>query len=123
LTSPNTLKHSSQPLLKSNTQVLLFDNPADGRVFLDQNLPICYNLDIQRKKEKDMEASITVADMMAALSALPPDARLVVTESGYYSYGELARVGLPEAYTMEGDEDEIPRGTVVYRIGHSHQSY
>jgi hypothetical protein len=57
------------------------------------------------------------------LSALPPDAQLVVTESGYYSYGELARVGLPEAYTMEGDEDDIPRGTVVYRIGHSHQSY
>lgn len=70
-----------------------------------------------------MEASITVADMMAALSALPPDAQLVVTESGYYSYGELARVCLPEAYTIEGDEDEVPAGTVVYRIGHSHQSY
>jgi hypothetical protein len=24
---------------------------------------------------------------------------------------------------MDGDEDDIPRGTVVYRIGHSHQSY
>ena len=70
-----------------------------------------------------MEASITVADMMAALSALPADAQLVVTESGYYSYGELSRVCLPEAYTMYGDEDDIPRGTVVYRIGHSHQSY
>ena len=70
-----------------------------------------------------MEASITVAEMIEALRALPADARLVVTESGYYCYGELARVGLPEAYTMEGDKDEIPRGTVVYRIGHSHQSY
>ena len=78
---------------------------------------------MKTKKENKVEASITVADMMAALSALPPDARLVVTESGYYSYGELARVGLPEAYTIEGDEDDIPRGTVVYRIGHSHQSY
>jgi hypothetical protein len=77
----------------------------------------------KEKRRKDMEASITVADMMAALSALPPDARLVVTESGYYSYGELARVGLPEVYTVEGDEDDVPRGTVVYRIGHSHQSY
>jgi hypothetical protein len=57
---------------------------------------------MKTKKEKDMEASITVADMMTALSALPPDAQLVVTESGYYSYGELARVGLPEAYTMDG---------------------
>ena len=70
-----------------------------------------------------MEAFVTVADMMAALSALPSDARLVVTESGYYSYGELARVCLPEAYTVEGDDDDIPRGTVVYRLGHSHQSY
>jgi hypothetical protein len=78
---------------------------------------------MKTKKERDMEASITVADMMTALSALPPDAQLVVTESGYYSYGELARVGLPEAYTMDGDEDDIARGTVVYRIGHSHQSY
>jgi hypothetical protein len=70
-----------------------------------------------------MEAFVTVADMMAALSALPADARLVVTESGYYSYGELARVCLPEPYTVEGDEDEVPAGTVVYRVGHSHQSY
>jgi hypothetical protein len=70
-----------------------------------------------------MEAFVTVADMMAALSALPADARLVVTESGYYSYGELASVCLPEVYTVEGDEDEVPAGTVVYRVGHSHQSY
>ena len=70
-----------------------------------------------------METFVTVTEMMAALSALPPDAQLVVTESGYYSYGELSRVCLPEAYTMDGDEDDIPRGTVVYRIGHSHQSY
>ena len=70
-----------------------------------------------------MEAFVTVADMIEALRALPADAQLVMTESGYYSYGELARVCLPEAYTMEGDEDDIARGTVVYRIGHSHQSY
>ena len=70
-----------------------------------------------------MEASITVADMIEALRALPADARLVVTESGYYSYGELAGVCLPEAYTMEGDDDNVPRGTRVYRIGHSDQNY
>jgi hypothetical protein len=80
-------------------------------------------MDIQSKKERDMETFVTVREMVEALSRLPDDARLVVTESGYYSYGELARVGLPEAYTMDGDEDDIPRGTVVYRIGHSHQSY
>ena len=78
---------------------------------------------MKTKKENKVEVSITVADMIAALSALPPDAQLVVTESGYYSYGELSRVCLPEVYTMEGDEDDIPCGTVVYRIGHSHQSY
>ncbi len=70
-----------------------------------------------------MEAFITVGEMMEALSALPSDARLVVTHSGYYCYNELARVGLPVEYILEGDEDELPAGTVVYRIGHSHQSY
>ena len=70
-----------------------------------------------------MEAFVTVGDMMAALSALPADTRLVVTHSGYYCYNELAEVMLPEAYTIEGDEDSLPAGTVVYRIGHSHQSY
>jgi hypothetical protein len=70
-----------------------------------------------------MEAFVTVREMVEALSRLPQDARLVMTESGYYSYGELASVCLPEAYTMESDEAEVPEGTVVYRVGHSHQSY
>ena len=70
-----------------------------------------------------MESFVTVADMIAALSALPANARLVVTESGYYCYGELASICLPEAYTMDSDEAEVPAGTVVYRLGHSHQSY
>lgn len=69
--------------------------------------------------------TITVAQMMEALSRLPQDAELVVTESGYYSYSEFADVMLPEAYTVEGDGFDESRavGTVVYRIGHSHQSY
>jgi hypothetical protein len=67
--------------------------------------------------------TITVAQMIEALSALPQDAELVVTESGYYCYGELAKIMLPEVYTVEGDEDGIAPGTQVYRIGHSHQSY
>ena len=70
-----------------------------------------------------MEVSITVADMMAALSALPQDAELVVTESGYYSYGEFAEIMLPEAYTVEGVDNDADVGRVVYRIGHSHQNY
>ena len=67
--------------------------------------------------------TITVAQMIEALSQLPQDAELVVTESGYYSYGELATIMLPEVYTVEGDEDGMAPGTQVYRIGHSHQSY
>lgn len=67
-----------------------------------------------------MNDFITVADMIAALSALPPDARLVVTESGYYSYGEFAEIMLPEVYTPEND---MTPSVPMYRIGHSHQSY
>lgn len=70
-----------------------------------------------------METFITVEDMIAALSALPAGSRLVVTESGYYCYGELASVCLPEAYVMESDEAGLSSGDVVYRLGHSHQSY
>ena len=67
--------------------------------------------------------TITVAQMIEALSQLPQDAELVVTESGYYCYGELATIMLLEVYTIEGDDDGVAPGTQVYRIGHSHQSY
>lgn len=70
-----------------------------------------------------MEAFITVGEMMEALSALPSDARLVVTQSGYYAYNELARVGLPEAYIIESEDSELHEGSVVYSIGHSSQNY
>jgi len=65
--------------------------------------------------------TITVAQMIEALSRLPQDAELVVTESGYYCYGEFTDIMLPEVYTP--DTEEIVPGTVMYRIGHSHQSY
>ena len=70
-----------------------------------------------------MTNRVTVAEMMAALSRLPQDAELVVTESGYYSYSEFANIMLPEAYTVEGVDEDADVGRVVYRIGHSHQSY
>jgi len=73
-------------------------------------------------KEKKMTA-ITVKDMIEALSKLPQDAELVMTESGYYSYNEFADIMLPEAYTVEGMDCDADKGKVVYRIGHSHQSY
>jgi hypothetical protein len=64
--------------------------------------------------------TITVSQMIEALSKLPQDAELVVTESGYYCYGEFATIMLPEPYTPD-TEEIVP--TVMYRIGHSHQSY
>ena len=67
--------------------------------------------------------TITVAQMIEALQALPQDAELVVTESGYYCYGEFATIMLPEVYTVEGVDNDADVGRVVYRIGHSHQSY
>lgn len=76
---------------------------------------------VMTNANKEIEVDyITVADMIAALSALPADARLVVTESGYYSYGEFADIMLPEVYDVEND---MTPGAPVYRIGHSHQSY
>ena len=64
--------------------------------------------------------AITVKEMIEALSKLPPGAKLVMTESGYYSYSEFADIMLPEPYTPD-TEEIVP--TVMYRIGHSHQSY
>ena len=65
---------------------------------------------------------ITVADMIAALSALPSDARLVVTHSGYYCYDDFADIFTPRPVDSNGstcsDSDAI-----AYSIGHSHQSY
>jgi hypothetical protein len=100
-----------------------YKNPFQVRVILDFLSKRLYNKHINSNKEQKMEDFITVADMIEALRALPADARLVMTESGYYCYGELASVCMPEAYTMEDDEGGLSVGEVVYRIGHSHQSY
>ena len=60
--SPNTLTLSNQPLLKGNTQVLPFEDPAECRVFLDQKLSNCYNLDIQTKKERKVKNIFKMAE-------------------------------------------------------------
>ena len=60
---------------------------------------------------------VTVADMIDALSALPADARLVVTQSGYYAYDDYADCFTPRP---AGDDND---GTPLFSIGHSHQSY
>jgi hypothetical protein len=73
--------------------------------------------------------TITAAEMIAALSKLPPDAKLVITESGFYSNSEFSEVKLPEEYIVgsKGVIDErirgLSKGAKVYRIGHSEQHY
>jgi len=73
--------------------------------------------------------TITAGEMIAALSKLPPDAKLVITESGFYSNSEFSEVKLPEEYIVgsKGVIDErirgLSRGDKVYQIGHSDQHY
>ena len=69
--------------------------------------------------------AITVKDMIEALSKLPPGAKLVMTESGYYSYSEFAECMLPELYIVESKDEDlgVEAGGAVYRIGHSSQNY
>lgn len=67
--------------------------------------------------------SISVADMIAALSALPADARLVITHSGYYCYDNFADIYVPTPVDADGDAVADPANAVAWSIGHSHQSY
>ena len=88
-----------------------------------------------KKYDKDKDdyrppmKTITAGQMIQALSKLPPDARLVITEEGFYSQSEFSEVMLPEVYTV-GDNNKtyekirgLPPGTKVFRIGHSDQRY
>ena len=73
--------------------------------------------------ESTVIKTLTVAEMIEALSKLPPDAKLVMTESGFYSRSPFAEVMLPKLYPVEFDFHGLPTGTQAYTIGHSHQSY
>jgi hypothetical protein len=79
------------------------------------------------KKPVKPVTTLTVAEMIEALSKLPPYAKLVITESGFYSDVEFAEVMLPEPYTVGTRKTDynpdMPDGTQVYRIGHSKQWY
>ena len=70
----------------------------------------------------DNTNSISVADMIAALSALPADARLVVTHSGYYCYDDFASIFIPCPVDASGST-VAAADAVAFSIGHSHQSY
>ena len=92
-----------------------------------EKVPRCQEKDEEEvyKKEVKPVTTLTVAEMIEALSKLPPDAKLVITESGFYSVEEFAKVMLPELYivgTRKTDyKPDLPDGTQVYRIGHSTQ--
>ena len=96
-----------------------------------EKVPRCHEkeeeVDEVYKKEVKPVTTLTVAEMIEALSKLPPDAKLVITESGFYSDVEFAEVMLPEPYivgTRKTDyKPDLLDGTQVYRIGHSKQWY
>ena len=96
-----------------------------------EKTPRCYEKDEDEdddyKQPVKPVTTLTVAEMIEALSKLPPDAKLVMTESGFYSDVEFAEVMLPEPYivgTRKTDyKPDMPDGTQVYRIGHSKQWY
>jgi hypothetical protein len=67
--------------------------------------------------------TITVKQMMLALDKLPRNAQLVITEEGFYSHTEFAKMMLPEPYAIKNKIPRLPDGTQVYRIGHSYQNY
>ena len=115
------------------TEGMLFDTgclsiyAVDNRLLCPDCIPSFDNDDDDSNvtvPEKPV-TTLTVAEMIAALSKLPPDAKLVMTESGFYSRSDFAEVMLPKLYTVQNDEfqSDLPTGTEVYIIGHSHQSY
>lgn len=62
--------------------------------------------------------SITVADMITALRALPADARLVVTHTGYYCDGDFADIFTPRPVDASGFVVDSA-DAVAYAIGNS----
>jgi hypothetical protein len=91
--------------------------------------PICDEKDEEEVYKQPVKPvkTLTVAEMISALSKLPSDAKLVMTESGFYSDTEFAEIMLPEPYivgTRKTDyKPDLPDGAQVYRIGHSKQWY
>ena len=115
------------------TEGMLFDTgclsiyAVDNRLLCPDCIPSFNNDDDDSNvtvPEKPV-TTLTVAEMIEALSKLPPDAKLVMTESGFYSRSDFAEVMLPKLYTVQNNEfqSDLPIGSQVYIIGHSHQSY
>lgn len=60
--------------------------------------------------------SIAVKDLIAQLQELPDNARIVITQEGYYADGQLAEIHEPDI--VRKTESEL-----YYSIGHSAQNY
>lgn len=103
--------------------IILLENTE----LLDKKIEEAYMVICEAEKQVKPVKTLTIAEMIEALSKLPPDAKLVMTESGFYSNVEFAEVMLPELYivgTRKTDyKPDILDGTRVYRIGHSKQWY
>ena len=114
---------------KCITEGMMFDTGCLSIYAVDNRL-LCPDCIPSFDEEDDDDykrpvVTLTVAEMIEALSKLPPDAKLVMTESGFYSTSDFAEVMLPRPYKVENDKWDcnLPTGTQVYIIGHSHQSY
>ena len=68
---------------------------------------------IGNKNGKGNKGKIRTKEMIEALSKLPMDAELIITEEGYYSYTAYTEAFLPEKY-KDGES---------YVIGHSIQHW
>jgi len=103
--------------------IILLENTE----LLDKKINEAYMVIHEAEKQVKPVKTLTIAEMIEALSKLPPDAKLVMTESGFYSNVEFAEVMLPELYivgTRKTDyKPDMPDGSQVYRIGHSKQWY
>lgn len=76
-----------------------------------------------RKLERELTAQVTfyngsiaVKDLIAQLQELPDNARIVITQEGYYADGKLAEIHEPDI--VRKTETEL-----YYSIGHSAQNY
>ena len=117
------------PLLESEELLDAKIEEAYEAIRAAEKTPRCYEKDEEEVNKQPVKpaTTLTVAEMIEALSKLPPDAKLVITESGFYSDVEFAEVMLPEPYivgTRKTDyKPDLLDGTQVYRIGHSKQWY
>lgn len=66
--------------------------------------------------ETVMVNSVSVEALIHLLEQLPKDARIAITQSGYYSDGEFAQIHAPEL------KETLSTGKKVYVIGHSSQN-